>query len=92
MALVANKSDLITRQEVPEEDGRQFASDIGAIFQITSAMKGVGIKELFYKISEKIINGNNNLDEDQLYKSDTISIKSSDLSKKIQKSKKCCGI
>ena len=39
-----------------EEEGRQFAQEIGTIFNPTSASNGKGIKELFDKIGHKIIN------------------------------------
>ena len=55
IAIVANKSDLYEEQQVANETGEEFAKEIGAIFVSTSAQNGNGIKDLFYKIGEKII-------------------------------------
>ena len=44
------------KEQVPEEEGRKYAEEIGAIFGNTSASDGSGIKELFRDIGCKILN------------------------------------
>ena len=55
IAIVANKSDLYEEKQVANETGEEFANQIGAIFVPTSAQNGESIKDLFYKIGQKII-------------------------------------
>ena len=55
-ALCANKYDLYDKQVVKNEEGKQFAEKINAIFQNTSAASDIGINTLFEKLGKKIIN------------------------------------
>ena len=55
LAVVANKNDLYNDQKISDEDGQQFADDIGAIFQSTSALSDSGIGKLFEKKKKKLI-------------------------------------
>jgi small GTP-binding protein len=55
LAVVANKNDLYGDQVVSDEVGQNFADDIGAIFQSTSALSDSGIGKLFDNIGRKII-------------------------------------
>ena len=52
-ALIGNKSDLIENKEISEEEGRNFAKKIGAMFYLTSAKDGSNVNELFYDIGLK---------------------------------------
>ena len=58
MGLAANKFDLFETQEIDENDGKQYAKKIGAIFSCTSAKESIGIEYLFKEIGEKILNEN----------------------------------
>ena len=55
-ALCANKYDLYQKQTVKTEQGKQFADEIHAIFQNTSAASDTGINILFETLGRKIIN------------------------------------
>ena len=55
IAIVGNKSDLYEYEEVTEDEAKEFAKSINAIYQQTSACNGSGIKELFDMIGNKII-------------------------------------
>ena len=55
LAVVANKNDLYNDQKISDEVGQQFADDIGAIFQSTSALSDSGIGKLFDHIGKKLI-------------------------------------
>ena len=58
IAICANKSDLITQQEVSDQEGKEYAESVQALFQITSAQMGVGVNELFLNIAKKLLNVN----------------------------------
>ena len=63
IAIVANKSDLYQKQQVPDERGQEFASSIQAIFQLTSAKSDTGISNLFENIGKKYFDPNFNVEE-----------------------------
>jgi small GTP-binding protein len=50
LAVVGSKSDIFEKEEVPEEDAREFAKSVGAIFMLTSAKTGDNIEALFDKL------------------------------------------
>ena len=58
LGVVANKNDLYVNQQVSKEEGLEFADEIGAIFQMTSAKSGYGINNLFENIGEKYLDPN----------------------------------
>ena len=53
--IAGNKSDLYDNEEVPEEEARNFAKSINAIFALTSAKDNDGIEELFRNIGNKYL-------------------------------------
>ena len=55
IAIVGNKSDLYEYEEVNEDEAKEFAKNVNAIFQQTSACNGSGVKELFDMIGDKIV-------------------------------------
>ena len=55
IAIVGNKSDLYEYEEVTEDEAKEFAKSVNAIYQQTSACNGSGVKELFDMIGNKII-------------------------------------
>ena len=56
IAIVANKNDLYDTAQVSEQDAKEFARSIGAIFQSTSAKSDSGIATLFDNIGQKYFN------------------------------------
>ena len=54
-AIAGNKSDLYDEEAVPEQEAREFAKSIGAIFALTSAQNNSGIKELFQTLAKKFL-------------------------------------
>ncbi len=58
IAICANKSDLFSKQQVSDNEGKEYSESVGALFQITSAQLGVGINELFLNIGKKLLNVN----------------------------------
>ena len=62
-AVVANKSDLYTQSQVPDEEGKAFAKQINGIFQSTSAKSNTGINTLFDNIGHKYFDPNFDINE-----------------------------
>jgi len=58
IAIVANKSDLYNSSQVSEEEAREFAKSIDALFQSTSAKSSEGINVLFDNIGQKYFDPN----------------------------------
>ena len=55
MGIAANKSDLIEKEDISENEAREYAKEIKAIFRVTSASTSSGIEELFRIIGCKIL-------------------------------------
>ena len=53
LAVAGNKCDLIEKEAVDEDQARQLASELGAIFMNTSAKRVETINELFFEIAKK---------------------------------------
>ena len=47
LALAGNKNDMYEHEEVEENEGKELAKDLGAIFQKTSAKESTGVEDLF---------------------------------------------
>ena len=62
-AVVANKNDLYEIQQVNDEEGKEFAKSINAIFQSTSAKSDSGITKLFENIGHRYYDPNFNSNE-----------------------------
>ena len=58
LGIAANKSDLFDKEEVDEDEVREFAKEIGAIFRLTSAYNSSGIDELFTALGRKYLDPN----------------------------------
>ena len=64
-AVAGNKSDLYEKEEVPEQEAREFAKSIGAIFCLTSAQSNSGIEELFEEMGKKFLDPNSTINESE---------------------------
>ena len=58
IAIAGNKSDLYDEEAVPEQEARDFAKSIGAVFCLTSAQDNKGIEELFKEIGKAYLDPN----------------------------------
>ena len=58
LGIAANKSDLFDKEEIDEDEVREFAKEIGAIFRLTSAYNSSGIDELFTALGNKYLDPN----------------------------------
>ena len=68
IALAANKEDMYEDEQVDEEEGKELAKELGAIFQKTSAKEARGIDTLFEKIGKKFINPSHDFENDIINK------------------------
>ena len=59
IAIAANKNDLYEYEEVTDEEAKEFAKSINAIYHQTSASKGTGINELFESIGAELLKPEN---------------------------------
>ena len=88
IGIAANKCDLYDNEQVPEDEARAFANEIGAIFKLTSANTNTGIEELFKAVGCKILDPNYSEESDSNNKKPNIKIEVED--KNIKKKKGCC--
>ncbi len=98
--IVGNKSDIYEKEAVNEEEARQYAKDINALYKLVSAENGDGINEIFKMIGErmltqefleKIKNEKNNNDNNTTNNNkNTIKNISIEDNKGQKKKKKCC--
>ena len=58
LGVAGNKCDLFENEEVQENEAREFAEKIGAIFELTSAQNNTGINDLFEKVGNKYLDPN----------------------------------
>ena len=54
MGIAANKSDLNKEEQVSKEEAKQFADEIGAVFEETTKENNTGIERLIKRIACKI--------------------------------------
>ena len=64
-AVIGNKNDLYERKQVSDEEGKAFAKEINAIFQVTSAKTDSGINLLFENIGKKYFNPDFDCNEEE---------------------------
>ena len=55
IGIAGNKADMFDKEEVSEQDARDFANQIGAQFRLTSAFENTGIDELFLSVVNKLL-------------------------------------
>jgi small GTP-binding protein len=98
IAIAANKSDLYENEQVPEDEAREYAKQIGAIFKLTSAFTSAGIEELFRAVGCKYFdpsyNDENNTGSGEVREDNDNAQRGIKLdSQNINKKKKggCCG-
>lgn len=78
LGIAGNKCDRYEFEEVPEEEAKAFAEQVGAVFYLTSAQDNTGIADLFYEIGGKYLDPNfqNNLKQDKKTNNDNTNNKS----------------
>ena len=58
LAIAGNKSDLYDEEAVSEQEARDYAKSIGAVFGLTSAQNNSGVNEIFKNLAIKYIDPN----------------------------------
>ena len=91
LAVVGNKSDCYEKEEVPEEEPREYAKSIEAQFMLTSAKKGNNIDVLFETLTRQYL-GPDFIKKVEEMKEDKGEIKqiTKKKAKEKPKKKKCC--
>ena len=93
LGIAGNKSDKYDEEAVPEEEAREYAKSIGAVFQLTSAQNNSGINELFKSMGVKYLDPNVNVDEPEQNQNKNIKIDAQEHKQKDNEQKKkkgCC--
>ena len=91
LGVAGNKCDMYEKEDVNENEGKEFAESIGAFFEITSAKNNTGINELFDTASKKFVYPNGNLNEQKDQKElGNESVKLDEKEHKAQKKKSWC--
>ena len=82
--LAGNKKDLFLQEKVSEDEGIKKAEKIGALFKLTSAKTGFGIKEFMMTLLEEYIKTHANEIDIRSNISSKLSVTNN------KKKKKCC--
>ena len=93
LGIAGNKSDKYDEEAVPEEEAREYAKSIGAVFQLTSAQNNSGINELFKSMGAKYLDPNEKVDEPEQNQNKNIKIDAQEHKQKDNEQKKkkgCC--
>ena len=90
IGIAANKCDLYDNEQVSEDEARNFANEIGAVFKLTSASTNQGIEELFKGVGCRVLDPNysENSDSNENKKNSNIKLDEKNADKK--KKKGCC--
>ena len=94
LGVAGNKCDKLEEEQVLPEDGKKYAQNIGAVFQLTSCKESIGIDDLFYELGKKYLEVNNLIGSNHKDKKEKIKIEKEKNNKgndnKNKKKKKCC--
>ena len=90
IGLAGNKCDMFDKEAVTEEEAKNFANEIGAQFQLTSAFKNMVIDDLFRMVGCKFLDPNfqDKINEEPKEQTKNITLNSNTQKKK--KDKKRC--
>ena len=88
IGIAANKSDLYANEEVNEQEARDYAQSVGALFQLCSAFNNEGIHDLVDELIDQfLLSFNNQNSSNEKNCNNTITL---DKNKQVKKNKKCC--
>ena len=95
LGIAGNKCDLFQEEEVTEEDGKNFAKSIGAVFKLTSCKENIGVDELFQECGKKYLENNNLVKKENKAKDDKVKLQNDtndnkDNNNGTKTKKKCC--
>ena len=89
IGIAANKCDLYDNEQVSEDEARNFANEIGAVFKLTSASTNQGIEDLFKGVGCKVLDPNYSIDDAEK-KNKIVLNDDKDKDKNTKKKKGCC--
>ena len=89
IGIAANKCDLYDNEQVSEDEARNFANEIGAVFKLTSASTNQGIEDLFKGVGCKVLDPNYSSDDAEK-KNKIVLNDDKDKDKNKKKKKGCC--
>ena len=58
IGVAGNKCDMYEKEEVNENEGKEFAEQVGAFFEMTSAKNNTGINDLFMNAAQRFFDPN----------------------------------
>ena len=92
LAIAGNKCDIFNEEEVSENEAREYADSIGAVFKLTSCKENIGINELFLECGKKFLESNKLIPKEKKEKKDTenLKIEGKNVINNGKKSKKKC--
>ena len=75
LAIAGNKCDIFNEEEVSENEARQYADSIGAVFQLTSCKENIGIDELFKESGKRFLEANKLIAKEKKQKKENENLK-----------------
>ena len=92
IAVVGNKSDCYEKEEVQEDEARNYAKSIGAKFMLTSAKLGTNIDILFDNLIREYLGPEflKKVEEIKKNKGEISIVDNESFTRQIHKNKKCC--
>ena len=63
--MVGTKADLYDEEVISEEEGKEFAKKIGALFKLVSSQNNTGIDDLFESIAKEYLEIEQNPENDK---------------------------
>lgn len=88
--LIGNKKDLEDLRQVPTEQGRELAKELGIKFFETSAYENINVKEAFKYLSKKLLRIREGKTEMNDWSMLSASSKTNTIQKERKKEKQCC--
>ena len=87
LAVVGNKSDLVAQEEIKEEEAKEYAESINALFILTSCKESIGIDDLFYRCGVQYLA---NKDMIKVKPKDNFVLNNNNIDDRKKEKKKCC--
>ena len=75
LAIAGNKCDIFNEEEVSENEAREYAESIGAVFQLTSWKENIGIDELFKESGKRFLEANKLIAKEKKQKKENENLK-----------------
>jgi len=75
LAIAGNKCDIFNEEEVSENEAREYAESIGAVFQLTSCKENIGIDELFKESGKRFLEANKLIAKEKKQKKENENLK-----------------